>query len=222
MNRKARFLTALASIGLLAAIASAPASAVSLTWNDADFTVGYTATADPLVWRFTYTADFTGFDLTATRTHITGINFKVEGSDPTAVSLISAPGDDSHWNALIDSNLNASALGCGAPSGNNGFVCSGINISGGGADNEFSTAGNAIYTWVLDVTFNSALTLAMLQNVDNPIRAQFLTDQGGYVQMSENGPFEDCCREDVPEPGTLTLLGLGLLGLGIGRRRRTH
>ena len=29
----------------------------------------------------------------------------------------------------------------------------------------------------------------------------------------------DCCERDVPEPGTLGLLGLGLLGISLGRRR---
>lgn len=45
------------------------------------------------------------------------------------------------------------------------------------------------------------------------------TDRDAFAPFSHDARY-DCCRRKIPEPGTLGLLGIGLLGLGFARRRK--
>ncbi len=42
---------------------------------------------------------------------------------------------------------------------------------------------------------------------------------GDFAPFSHDGSY-NCCTRKIPEPGTLGLLGIGLLGLGFARRRK--
>jgi hypothetical protein len=75
-------------------------------------------------------------------------------------------------------------------------------------------------TWMLGVEFGASRGICGIGSIEGPVSA------GGFCRRDEHyhsvGTF-DSWRSDswtgIPEPGTLALLGFGLVGLGLSRRR---
>ena len=85
----------------------------------------------------------------------------------------------------------------------------------------WSIGTNNVVISAFDAAHNVLGTFVGTGSGSNSIRAtgiKYLTlhDDGGFAQIS-NLTYD---RNPVPEPATMTLLGLGLLGAGVIRRRR--
>jgi len=83
------------------------------------------------------------------------------------------------------------------------------NVFGGGTVSQTFTVGNAL-------EFQTFL-FSSFQNLTSVQWAQV----GKYHQFDNICIGDAACSTDVPEPGTLALLGFGLAGLGLTRRRKT-
>jgi hypothetical protein len=78
----------------------------------------------------------------------------------------------------------------------------------------FVKDGNAEPAWYL-------FDISDIWNGTDPIEFTGFWPGGGAISHVALFSARDECCNDVPEPGTLALFGLGILGIGMMRRRRT-
>jgi hypothetical protein len=199
---------ALLAIALLLALGAMPAQAGPIggvEWNGGVFTVELLSYGGGL-YNFVYTADLDDFTGGGHTDYLWGINFKPSSGDVTGYSL-SSEDAAGVWTPSLDANL--SAGGCSG--GGNDFFCASTPIPG----QPTGTGGE--FHWYF------TLTIAGVSDPDSlvfgaPIRAVF----GEYNPANarwQNSLMSETTTQ-VPEPGTLSLLGLGLVALAAGLRRR--
>jgi len=139
------------------------------------------------------------------------------GNTYTSVALLSAPGGDANWSAT-HSELNANGCAGGT---NDNLVCAEAlaTLNYGFGFPVFDSGGNGqILRWQFEVALGAGETFSPLSHIKYEYVANVLDGQDDFKKVGDLGSWDITIQTMVPEPASLLLLGLGLLGLGVRRR----
>jgi hypothetical protein len=216
-------------VGALAFCAPAQAALLSLGPDAATEGLTYTlesqATADPLTELFalTISGENTALDTRGGRTGINAVALNtVSKNNPSSGAFVGT---------LINGNVTLGSAGFTFVPG--GLASSGCDGSGG----FFCFDNTAIppiplsplITGPVTLVFSATLTTGTWAGYTTALKIDWVGSEKNYSLVSEEIPVNTTCPDcqitpvivDTPEPMTLAVLGVGLLGLGVVRRRAT-
>jgi hypothetical protein len=183
--------------------------------DGAMYTLSYSGSelpdVDPLHETYRVTLDIDTNTYTGGGTYLDNVAIKVSSS-VVSFSLFSAPGGVANWE-LHNGGINAS----GCSDSGAGFVCvNGLANSGNGYAITTGNGPGTDYSFVFDLVVNNGALFTGLNAAS--IKARYVDANDGKkgALLSENITLQ---IPQVPEPTTMLLLGLGLMGLAWMRRK---
>jgi hypothetical protein len=168
------------------------------------------------VFQVTYKANLDNFLAGEGEDFLAAIDWKWVGAQIKSISLLSAPTDPNDWQTQPFYQIDfGEDVGC-AKGGGQGAVCTEYV---GREDAMLSMSLGGEFSWVFEVTFKHARQGDWLRNQGPRVGYQDgLASPLGIIATA--APLNGEVNGQVPEPGALSLLLMGLAGMLLGRRRQ--